>query len=76
MRSQIVLFLALAVSLFNGVQSIAQSKGPPAPNPNRMTPPIDASMPIDDNVVILLVAGLVLGIYYVYTLKAAKKKAA
>lgn len=77
MRSQIVLFLTLAVSLFNGVQSFAQSSGPPPPNSDRTpTPPIELSMPIDENIVVLLVAGLLLGVYYLYNLKAAKKKAA
>ncbi len=76
MRSQIVLFVALVVSLFNGVQLSAQSQGPPAPGSDRTPgPPIDASMPIDDNIVFLLIAGLVLGVYFVYTLNIAKKKA-
>lgn len=79
MRPQIVHILVLAVFLLNGMQSFAQSKGPPPPNPNRMTtppPPIDLSMPIDDNIVILLVAGVLLGVYYLYTLRIAKKKTA
>lgn len=77
MRSQIVLFIALAVSLFNGMQLFAQSngdtKGPPAPNTNR-TPPIDASMPIDDNILILIIAGIALATYYFWQKRTAKKK--
>lgn len=76
MRSQIVLITALMVSLFNGVHSIAQSKQPPVPNPDRTPgPPIDASMPIDDNLIVLLIAGLLLGVYYVYKKNIFKKKA-
>ncbi len=79
MRPQIVHILALGIFLFNGMQSFAQSTGPPTPNPNRTpTPPIELSMPIDDNIVILLVAGVLLGVYYIctYTLRIAKKKTA
>lgn len=77
MRSQIVLIIALAVSLLSGVHSFAQSSGPPEPNPDRTPgPPIDAGMPLDDNILILLMAGIILGVYYIYCLKASKKKAA
>ena len=80
MRSQIVIITTFVVTLFNGVQLFAQSNGPangpPTPNSDRMPgPPVDASMPIDDNIIILLIAGIALGVYYVYTLRAAKKKA-
>ncbi len=81
MRSKIVLFISLILTLFNGVQLFAQSSGsnngPPVPNTNRTPgPPIDASLPIDDNIVFLLIAGVALGVYYVYTSRTAKKKAA
>ena len=85
MRSKIVLFISLTFTLFNGVQLFAQSSGskngPPAPNTNRMPGgggpiPVDAPLPIDDNIMILLIAGIALGVYYVYTSRTAKKKAA
>ncbi len=84
MRSKIVLFISLILTLFNGVQLFAQSSGsnngPPVPNTNRMPGggpiPVDAPLPIDDNIVFLLIAGVALGVYYVYTSRTAKKKAA
>lgn len=76
MRSQIVIITALAVSLLNGVHAFAQSKQPPAPNPSRTPgPPIDASMPIDDNLILLVIAGLFLGAYFIYKRNIIKKKA-
>ena len=78
MRSQIVLFLSLILSLLNGVYSFAQSvgdtKGPPAPKTNRTPPFPDQSMPIDDNIFILLVIGVVLGVCFFWQKRAVTKK--
>jgi hypothetical protein len=82
MRSQIVLIFTLANTLFNGVQLFAQSnsgsKGPPVPDSNRTPggPPVDGMIPIDDNILILLLAGLILGVYYFYRVRATAKKGA
>ena len=84
MRSQIVLIISLAITLFNGVQLFAQSnsgsKGPPAPNLSKSSgppgPPVDGMIPIDDNILILLLAGLILGVYYFYRVRATTKKVA
>jgi hypothetical protein len=84
MRSQIVLIISLAITLFNGVQLFAQSnsgsKGPPIPDSNRTPggpgPPVEAMIPIDDNILILLLAGLILGVYYFDRVRATTKKVA
>ena len=83
MRSQIVLIITLANTLFNGVQLFAQSnsgsKGPPAPNLSKSSGPPgppEAMIPIDDNILILLIAGLILGVYYFYRVRATTKKVA
>ena len=80
MRCKIVLFLLVIVTQFNGVQLFAQSvsgtQGPPPPNTSRTPlPPIDAMVPIDDNLIILVVMGLFLGAYFVYKNRVAKKAA-
>ena len=63
MRPRIVTILILVVSLFNSVvsfgQAVKDSKGPPPPN-NTRTP----ALPIDDSIILLLVAGLLLGVYF------------
>ncbi|WP_339697614.1 hypothetical protein [uncultured Marixanthomonas sp.] len=63
MRPRIVFILTIALSLYNSAfgfaQSVKDSKGPPPPNDTR-TP----GLPIDDNITLLLIVGVLLGIYF------------
>lgn len=68
MRPRIVFILTIGLSLFTNVMSFAQSvsdtKGPPPPNiENR--PPGGAQLPVDDNIYILILFGLLLGGYFI-----------
>ena len=64
MRPRIVTILILVVSLFNSIvsfgQAVKDSKGPPPPNTQQRGP----LLPIDDSIILLLVAGLLLGVYF------------
>ncbi len=62
MRPQIVKILTLAVVFANSVAMFAQHSGPPAPD-NQRRPPQGS---IDDNIVILIVIGLVFGAFIAY----------
>ncbi|EDM45301.1 hypothetical protein SCB49_05827 [unidentified eubacterium SCB49] len=73
-----MIFVSLVATLFNGVQLFAQTNGisEAPPTPDERTPiPIEI-LPIDENIVYLFIAGLLLGVYYVYLVHFAKKKAA
>jgi len=80
MRSKIVILSLLTTSFFSGVQLYAQENGgnnPPAPSfgPTPPPPP-DGMIPIDDNLYLLVLAGITLGVYYIYRNRKIKKKAA
>ncbi|HBY67626.1 MAG: hypothetical protein CMC07_07330 [Flavobacteriaceae bacterium] len=64
MRPRIVFILTIALSLYNSAfgfaQSVKDSKGPPPPNETR-TP----GLAIDNDLYILLVVGLLLGVYFI-----------
>ncbi len=66
MRPQIVFILSTALSLCSTVlsfgQSMSETKGPPPPKGGGTRGP---QLPIDDNIYILLLLGLLLGIYYI-----------
>jgi hypothetical protein len=65
MRSQIVNILTLLFSFLSTVSVFGQRVGdsaPPQPRPGP-TPP---ELPIDDNLIILLMLGICLGVYYFY----------
>ena len=65
MRPQIVKILTLILLVFNSISMLGQtsnkSSGPPPPD-HTLTP----GFPIDNNIFILLVAGLLFGIYVAY----------
>ncbi|WP_026452071.1 hypothetical protein [Aequorivita capsosiphonis] len=64
----------MAPLFFNLILLVLQdSKNLPAPNNN--PPPPNPQLPIDDHIWILLVAGLVFGIYMVYKRNKATNKA-
>lgn len=75
MRPQIVIILALVLSLFNSTTMLALQKsgetGPPPPN---RTPPPE--LPIDHGIVILIVIGLLFGCYVVWKKICANNVAA
>jgi len=66
MRPQIVKILTLILFVFNSISMLGQtsnkSSGPPPPD-QALAPP---GYPIDDNVFILIVIGLVFGAYVAY----------
>lgn len=68
MRSQIVTILTIMFSFLSTVAVFGQRSGGPAP-PEPSTanrPPIPPELPIDDNLTFLLLAGLVIGVWYFY----------
>ena len=71
MRPQIVKILTLVLFAFNSTIMLAQSKGgdsgPPPPSQNR-TP----GLPIDNNILILIIIGLLYGVYVTYKNHQAK----
>ena len=71
MRPQIVTILTFALSFLNGAimlgQSTSADSGPPPP-PQR-TPP---EMFIDSNILLLVLAGLIYGVYVILRRKKAK----
>lgn len=66
MRSQIILILTIVLSLYTNVvsfgQSISESIGPPPPNEGGTIN--GPQLPIDDSFIVLLIAGLLLGVYF------------
>ncbi len=58
MRPQIVKILTLVLFVFNSMYMLAQTAGPPPPANNRAP-----EAPIDDNIIILIIIGLVYGTY-------------
>jgi len=65
MRPQIVLILALVLSLLNSTIMQAQltgGSGPPPPPPP--TPPPE--LPLDSGILLLIVAGIIYGAYVAY----------
>jgi hypothetical protein len=65
MRPQIVKISLLVLFLVNSISMLGQSpsgsSGPPAPN-NSLGP----QLPIDENILILVALGLILGMYVIY----------
>ncbi|PVW15197.1 hypothetical protein DDV96_07255 [Marixanthomonas spongiae] len=65
MRPQIVFIVSLALSLFSNVagfgQSISERSGPPTPPPPGPPPP---GLSVDNNILLLIAIGLMLGIYF------------
>jgi len=66
MRPQIVKILTIALFLLNSAGMLSQrsggGKGPPAPGGQRSFP----ELPIDNNILILIVIGLAYGAYIAY----------
>ena len=61
MRPQIVKILTLVLFVFNSISMLSQKAGPPAPGGTR-----GPEFPIDDNIIILIVIGLLFGAYMTY----------
>lgn len=72
MRPRIVIILTIALSLYNSAlsfgQSVSEKTGPPPPNNQQRGP----NLPIDDNITILLIVGLLLGTYFLIKKYRAK----
>jgi hypothetical protein len=69
MKNILKKFFVLVVTLL-GVTNIFAAPSLPAPGAKRPPPP--PGLPIDDNIVILLMAGILLGMYIVYKCKKTK----
>ena len=71
MRSQIVTIITLALFLINSATMLGQSTGGNSgpPPPAQRTP---GELPIDGGIYILIVAGIILGIYTVFQLRRSK----
>ena len=67
MRSQIVTILSLLLSFLSTTSMLAQGSGPDLPEPGRRPPPPE--LPLDQNILILIIAGVLLGIYFIYKRK-------
>ena len=68
MRPQIVKILTLVLFVFNSISMLAQNAGPPTPTNERRPP----QNPIDDQIIILIVMGLIFGAYIAYKKHQAK----
>lgn len=56
-------FLIIIVTLFS-VMNVFAVPNPPAPNAKKPPPP--PGLPIDDNISVLLIMGMLLGVYIMY----------
>ncbi|MFC7356200.1 hypothetical protein ACFQO1_00755 [Jejudonia soesokkakensis] len=69
MRSQIVTILTIMFSFLSTAAVFGQRAGGPAPPEPALRPPggpVPPELPIDDNLIILLFAGIVIGVWYFY----------
>lgn len=74
MRPQIVKYTTVLIIHFLVYgHSIAQQKEPPPPNPES-TPPPPPGLDIDNGLFFLLMAGLLLGVVYLFKINTKKLK--
>ena len=66
MRPQIVKILTIALFLLNSAGMLSQQRGGGKGPPHPQRTPTPPELPIDDNILILLVLGLVYGAYIAY----------
>ncbi len=62
MRPQIVKILTLVLIIFNSTTMLAQRASPPPPANNTRGP----QLPLDENIIVLIVIGLLFGAYITY----------
>lgn len=70
MRPQIVKILTLILFVLNSIAMLAQTAGPPPPSPGRRPP----QAPIDSDLYILVIVGLLYGTYVAYKKYCLKNK--
>lgn len=58
------LLLSTLAILASGLEAIGQDRGGPPPPNRTIDPPVGLVVPIDESLVYLLLAGVILGIYY------------
>lgn len=72
MRPQIVIILALALSLWNSANMLGQSIASDNPPPPPQRTPVD--LPIDSGIYFLLAAGVIYGIYLIARKKSVPSR--